>query len=282
MKIMAKSVTLTNGVEMPAIAYGTWNLSTDVSETIKSAIETGYRSIDTAYSYGNDFYVGKAIKTCGIPRNELFITNKVWNTFRGKDAVVEACKKSLKLMKSDYFDLYLIHWPEPITNKDWKEINSSTWEGMEELYRLGIVRSIGVSNFLPHHIEALVENKASVMPMVNQFEFHPGKFSGETLDFCAENGIVAEGWSPLGSGEVLNSSIIKDLSKKYSCTAAQICLKWVESKNVIPIPRSKDALRMKENLFLPDFEIHPDDIKLLDQIKNIGCSIYIPDVNHPQ
>ncbi len=275
------NLILNNNIEIPDVAFGTWNLTSDIKEIVNDAINIGYRSIDTAYSYGNDFQVGKAIKSCGLSRKELFITNKVWNTFRGKEATVNACKKSLKLMKLDYFDLYLIHWPEPVTNPDWKQINLSTWQGMEELYESGIVRAIGVSNFCPHHIEALIDSGISVKPMVNQIEFHPGMFPKETYDYCERNKIVVQGWSPTGSGAVLTHPTILQLSQKYSCSPAQICLKWLQSKNVIPVSRSKSKIHMEENFFLPDFNFIDQDIKLLDEMTNVGCSPYVPDVNHP-
>lgn len=276
-----ETILLNNKIEMPKSTFGTWNLTSDIKDTVIKAINVGYRSIDTAYSYGNDFQVGKAIKNCGLLREELFITNKVWNTFRGKEATINACKKSLKLMKLDYFDLYLIHWPEPITNPDWIQINLSTWNGMEELYKNGLVRAIGVSNFLPHHIDGLLSNGIAVKPMVNQIEFHPGMFPKETYEYCLRNEIAVQGWSPVGSGEVLNHPTILELAEKYSCTPSQICLKWLQSKNVIPVSRSKSVVHMTENLILPQFDFNDSDIKTLDDLHDIGCSPFVPDVNHP-
>ena len=166
-------IELKNGIRMPAIGYGTWHLSPGKSttEAVTAAIDCGYRLIDTAYSYGNDFYIGKAIRASGISRDQLFITNKAWQTFQTGTAVFEGCRKSLSLMKLTYFDLYLVHWPVPITQIDWKEANREVWSGMERLYREGYVKAIGVSNFLPHHIEALKEHNIQVEPMVNQIEF---------------------------------------------------------------------------------------------------------------
>lgn len=275
------NLLLSNGVEIPSIGYGTWNLENNVAETVKTAFDIGYRSIDAAYSYGNDFYVGKAIKNSGIPREDLFITNKVWKTFYGKDLTIQACKKSLKFMKLDYFDLYLIHWPVPINQENWAEINSSTWEGMEALYKEGLVRSIGLSNFLPHHIDKLYENGLTVEPMVNQIEFHPGKNQTDILEYCTDRKIVVEGWSPLGRAEVLNTPVLMELSKKYECTTAQLCLKWSMQKGIIPIPRSSNPDRMRENFSIPDFSIQDDDCREIDKLTNIGCSVFIPDVNIP-
>ena len=267
---------------MPPVLYGTWHLNEGVAETVKTAIEIGYRGIDSAYSYGNDFQVGKAIKACGLLRSEIFVTNKVWNSFRGRQAVVEACKKSLRLMKMEYFDLYLIHWPEPVTNPDWADINSDTWQGMEVLYGEGLVRAIGVSNFLPHHLYSLLSNGAAVCPMVNQIEFHPGRFQDDVLRWCSDKKIIVEGWSPLGSGGLLHHPLLISIAEKYHCSVAQVVLVWAVQKGVVPIPRSSDSGRMRENLFLPRLQLQEEDIVAIEQLHDIGCSEYVPDVKHPK
>lgn len=275
---------LKNGVAMPALGYGTWQLGPgkETTQAVVEAIRCGYRHIDTAYSYGNDFYVGKAIKAANISRNELFIANKVWRTNQTSASVVESCKKTLKLMKLDYFDLYFVHWPVSITQNCWKEVNREVWLGMEQLYQEGIVRAIGVSNFLPHHIQALEEYDIQVEPMVNQIEFHPGHFSRQTLEFCKSREIVVQGWSPLGGAAVLHHDVLLNMAEKYHKKTAQICLRWALQHGVAPIPRSKDSLRMTENLNVFDFEIGQKDMELIDSIENLGCSQYVPDICHPQ
>ncbi len=281
---MDKYVSLRNGVLMPTIGYGTWQLPSgkETTRSVIAAIECGYRYIDTAYSYGNDFYVGKAIKETGTVRNDLFVANKVYHTFQNSSAVVECCKKSLKLMKLDYFDLYLIHWPAPVTKEGWKEINSEMWSGMEQLYREGCVRSVGTSNFLPHHLEALKEYGAQTYPMVNQVEFHPGCLKEQILEYCHNHQIVVQGWSPLGSSQLLNNQLILELAKKYQKTPAQICLGWALQHNVIPVPRSQNPERMANNLDVYDINITAEDMMLLDSLDRIACSQYIPDVCHPE
>ena len=273
---------LSNHVRIPSLAYGTWKLENNVAETVGTAIDTGYRSIDTAYSYGNDFYVGKAIKKSGFSREELFITNKVWNSFRGKESTVEAFKKSLRLMKLNYFDLYLIHWPAPITQENWAEINLSTWEGMEELYKEGLVRSVGVSNFKIHHLKKLLDGNISVKPMVNQIELHPGYYQKDLVDFCKENNILVEGWSPFGSGQVLSNSILVNLSQKYKCTPAQLCLNWAADKKIIPVARTQNAERMKENLFFPEINLSEEDTLCIDSLSDVGFSGFDADLSVPE
>ena len=278
-----KDLALKNGISMPPIAFGCWHLEmgADTKNTVIQAINCGYRSFDTAYSYGNDYYVARGLKESGIARNELFITSKVWNSFRGKENVLACCKKSLHLMKMDYFDLYLIHWPSPITQINWIETNLSTWEGMEQLYKDGLVRAIGVSNFAIHHLQALIDCDISYVPMVNQIEFHPGYYPEKLLQYCHHHQIAVEGWSPLGSGEVLKNPLIIDLSVKYSCSVSQICLSWAINKGVIPIPRTRKACRMMENINAMALKLEPEDIEKIDALERIGWSGFDADYNQP-
>ncbi len=268
--------------QLPAIGYGTWRLPAGRAcvEAVTAAIDAGYRLIDTAYSYGNDFSVGKAIKGCAVPRDELAITNKAWNSFAGAE-VGECCRKSLKLMKLDYFDLYLLHWPVSIHTPDWKQQNYERWRAMEQLYREGFVRAIGVSNFLPHHLAALEECGAEITPMVNQVEFHPGCYQKEVLEVCHSRGISMQGWSPLGSAALLQHPLIAALAERYGKTPAQICLHWAVQHGVTPVPRSSSAERMAENLRIFDFELRDEDMQQLNDLAGVGCSEYSPDINHP-
>jgi diketogulonate reductase-like aldo/keto reductase len=270
--------TLRNGTYIPSIGYGTWKLENGAAtvQSVSNAIECGYRHIDTAAAYGNGFSIGKAIKNCGTERKSLFISNKLWNAARG-DLTCDACKKNLKLMKLDYFDLFLIHWPaSPAVHSDWKDINALTWSQMELLYNEGTVKSIGVSNFLPRHLEALKEN-SQIVPMVNQIEFHPGYYQKETLDYCNTNGILVAAWSPLGSGQLLDSPIINKLAKKYMKSPAQICIKWCLQHGVLPIVKSQNPIRMKENIDIENFELSNEDMSELDNMPRTAYSGLNPD-----
>jgi len=272
-------VVLNDGNVMPQIAYGTWRIENGnpTTEAVMQAIENGYRHIDTAAAYGNDYAVGKAIKKCGVSRDSLFITNKLWNSYRGYEETIMACKRTLKLMKLEYLDEYLIHWPASSAVYDnWDEINSETWRGMEMLQKEGLVKSIGVSNFLPHHLNALLQN-ATVPPAVNQFEMHPGKNQADLVSFCQEKGIAPMAWSPLGHGEVLSSPIIYELSQKYNKSAAQICLRYVLQKGLCLVTRSVNKERMLENLAVSDYILETEDMLKIDSIEGLGDTGLHPD-----
>ena len=274
----------TNFLNIPNIIFGTWKLGlgNETIESVKKAISVGFRGIDSAYSYSNDFFTGKAIKGCDVPRENLFITNKVWKTFQGKDAVIEACKKSLKLMKLDYFDLYLVHWPVSINSPNWERINHETWLGMEYLYKNGLVKAIGVSNFLPHHIQSLIDRGITILPMVNQIEYHIGYTQSESVDYCKEKGILLEAWSPLGSGTLLNNKLIKTIAEKKQVTPALICLRYVIEKGIIPVVRSSNEQRMLQNLQVFNFSLTKDELLQLDNINGEGFSGFHPDFNQPK
>lgn len=270
---------LNDGNEMPIMAYGTWRIENGnpTTEAVIQAIETGYRHIDTAAAYGNDFAVGKAIKKCGIPRDELFITNKLWNSYRGYEEAIEACKRTLKLMKLEYLDAYLIHWPASSAKHDnWEELNLETWRGLEQLQKDGLVRSIGVSNFLPHHLEGIIAN-GTVCPAINQFEMHPGKNQSELIGFCKKNGIEPMAWSPLGHGAVLEHTTILSLSEKYRVTPAQICLRYILDQDMSLVTRSVRAERMQENLDVKNFELEESDVEKIDMIEGLGDTGLHPD-----
>lgn len=270
--------TLNNGYEIPKFGFGTY-LAEDKTliESVKIAINSGYRLIDTAAFYNNESALGFAIKDSEIDRNELFITSKVWNTDRGYKQTKLAFEKSLNNLKLDYLDLYLIHWPankKQFSNA--KEINAQTWKAMEELYLEGKIKAIGLSNFLPHHIEELKET-AKIMPMVNQIEFHPGFAQVELVKYCQKNNIIVEAWSPLGRSDSLNNKAIKSLSRKYDKTPAQIILRWIVQQNIIPLPKSTTPSRIIENINIFDFELDNDDIELINNIKESNAECANPD-----
>ena len=273
-----RTMKLNNGVTIPSIGYGTWQSpdSEITVEGVKTAVSVGYRHIDAAAVYGNEQNVGKGIAECGIPREELFITSKVWNTERGYEKTLAAFEKTIKDLGVSYLDLYLIHWPAASHMFDnWEEINLETWRAMTDLYKAGKIRAIGVSNFKPHHLKALMETE--IKPMVNQIEFHPGLLQKDTISFCRENGILTEGWSPLGTGRMLNNPVLMEIAEKYGRTPAQICIRWCIQHNVLPLPKSVTPSRIKENLKVFDFGIDTEDMERIDALNNFGGSGLNPD-----
>ncbi|MDE7413346.1 MAG: aldo/keto reductase [Muribaculaceae bacterium] len=270
---------LSNGVEIPVIGYGTYKVSEghDGVQAVTDALKAGYRLIDTAALYGNESEVGSAIEESGIERSELFVTSKVANGDRGYDSTLRAFERSLELLKLDYLDLYLIHWPASEARfPDWKKINAETWRAMEKLLEDGKVRAIGVSNFMPLHLDALTE-RASVLPMVNQIEYHPGCMQPEVVEWCNQHAVLVEGWSPLGRTRVLENPLLIDLAGKYHKTSAQICLRWAVQNGVVPLPKSVNPERMKTNLDIFDFTISEEDMNLISGMLPTGESGLTPD-----
>ncbi|MDR3234356.1 MAG: aldo/keto reductase [Planctomycetaceae bacterium] len=282
MKSLSDVFTLANGVSIPCVGFGTWQVPDEASTVsiIKYAVNTGYRHIDTAAAYYNEKSVGKAVKECGVPRDKLFITSKLWNDDRnlGYDQVMKAFALTLENLGMDYLDLYLIHWPanEKQFGDKWKAMNTEAWKALEKLYSDKKIRSIGVSNFLVKHLEALLPT-AAVKPMVNQIEFHPGFMQNETFEFCKKNGIQAEAWSPLGSGKVLGDQRLKTIADKYGKTAAQLCVRWVLQHGVLPLPKSVTENRVAENTAVFDFEISAADVELIDALPFFGGSGFYPE-----
>ena len=251
---------MTNGVNMPYFGLGVFKTQDglEVENAVKWAIEAGYRHIDTAAIYNNERGVGNAIKASGIPRNELFITTKIWNDNQRNATVIEGFEESLKLLQTDYVDLYLIHWPV-------KEKFSDTWRVIEELYRSGRVRAIGVSNFLQHHLEELFKT-TRIMPMVNQVECHPHLVQQPLIDFCQSHNIVYEAWSPIMRGKVNEIPLFSELSLKYHKSPVQIVLRWDLQKGIVTIPKSVHKERIEHNADIFDFELTDEDIRLIDTL----------------
>ncbi|MDY3368058.1 aldo/keto reductase, partial [Zhenhengia yiwuensis] len=271
-KNLQDTYTLANDVQIPCIGFGTWqtpNGETAIN-SVKAALKAGYRHIDTAACYGNEASVGQAIKESGVPREEIFVTSKVWNTERGYEKTLAAFETTMEKLDLDYVDLYLIHWPAAANQfENWKEINAQTWRALEELYIEGKVKAIGVSNFLPHHLEALLEG-VKVVPMVNQIEYHPGFMQAESVAFCKAHNILVEAWSPLGTGNVLNNETLIMMAQKYSKTVAQICIRWVLQHGLLPLPKSITESRVIENTEVFDFEIKDEDMAIIDAIPFCG------------
>jgi diketogulonate reductase-like aldo/keto reductase len=268
------SYKLSNNIELPNIGYGTWRLKNneDTIEIIKNAVSSGYRLFDTAIAYGNIETIGKGLKESKIKREELFITSKLWNDSRKYDDVIKACKDTIKKLDCKYLDLYLIHWPaSPALFDDWVEKNNETWKAFEYLYEKGLVKAIGVCNFKVHQLEPLLKS-AKIPPMVNQIEYHVGQTQQDIVDYCFKNNIVVEAWSPLGSGKMLKVEELQKIAEKYGVTTAQLCIKFCLQNNVLPIPKSKDKDRMKNNLDVDSFTISDEDMKLLNEMPYLGGS----------
>lgn len=257
------SIKLNNGIYIPSVGFGTSLITGDECiRTIKTAIEVGYRHIDTASAYKNEVEIGKAIKMSNIDRKNLFITSKVWKDSMGYDNTLKSFETSLENLDLEYIDLFLIHWPK---NND-EYLNKETWRALERLYRDGKVKAIGVSNFLKKHLEMILDN-ASIIPAVNQIEFHPGLIRKDTIEFCKNNNIVLEAWAPLGKGKMLKNETLIKIAKKYDKSVAQLCLKWCLQNEVIPLPKSEKKERMIQNLNLFDFEISKEDMNTINNME---------------
>ncbi|WP_223634610.1 aldo/keto reductase [Planococcus sp. 4-30] len=249
------TVTLNNGVKMPVMGLGVFKVEDGnvVTQAVKDAIKNGYRSIDTASFYDNEAGVGLGIKESGIPREELFVTTKVWNGDHGYENTLNAFEISLEKLGLEYLDLYLIHWP--VRGK-----YTDTWKALEKLYHDGKVRAIGVSNFNIHHLEDIL-NEGKVKPVINQVEYHPHLTQVELREFCVREGIQMEAWSPLKKGELLTDPVIQKLAEKHQKTPAQIILRWDIQNNVITIPKSIKEHRIVENADIFDFSLTEEDMQ---------------------
>lgn len=276
---LAACRTLANGVKIPCIGYGTWQTPEgDVArDSVKKALELGYRHVDTATVYGNEASVGEGIRLSGVRREDVFLTTKQWTNERGFDNTVAAAERALKTLGVDYLDLYLVHWPAvEKLSPDWAAINAETWRGFEKLYKDGKVRAIGVSNFMPAQLAALKEC-AEVQPMVDQMEFHPGYIQRNVLDYCRENGIVVEAWSPLGSGRLLADPLVNEIGAAHGKSAAQTCVRYALQHGIVPLPKSVTPERIAANADVFDFALTDAEMAALDAMPETGYSGYHPD-----
>lgn len=250
-------IKLNNGIEIPRLGLGTYRITSqkEVNRAIHSAFDCGYRLIDTASAYGNEREIGNAIKEYPIDREEIFITTKLGNTDHGYEAALKAFDESLRKLNCDYIDLYLIHWPV--------KGRIESWKAMEKLLEQGKCKSIGVSNFMISHLEQLLQN-TSVIPAVNQIEFNPFMYDTDVYNYCINKNIIVEAYTPITKDKRFSHKVIKQLSKKYEKTPAQIMLRWSLQKDVVVIPKSSNPKRIKENAEIFDFEIEKEDMEKLD------------------
>lgn len=262
MKTEIPSIQLNNDVQMPQFGLGVWQMDDgdEVEAAVLAALKAGYRLIDTAAVYGNELGVGRAIRKSGIPREEIFITTKLWNSDQGKDNVRKAFNESLEKLGIEYVDLYLIHWPVPS-----KGLYVETWKEMEKLYEEGKVRAIGVSNFHPEHLDTLLA-EASIVPAVNQIELHPYFPQHKLREYCKAKGIHVESWSPIGGsrGSLLEDSVLQNIGDKYGKTPAQVAIRWHIQNGLVVIPKSSNKERIGQNIDVFDFELSDEDMAQID------------------
>lgn len=251
-------VVLHNGVEMPAFGLGVYKVEggSQIEETIRTALDIGYRLIDTASFYQNEEGVGRAIRNSSVPREDLFITTKVWNTEQGYESTLKAFEESISKLGLDYVDLYLVHWPV-------KGKYLETWRALETLYRQGRVRAIGVSNFKIHHLDDLMAHSKE-KPTVNQVELHPLLSQEELRNFCGNHDIKIEAWSPLSRGRFLDEEVLKKISQSHAKTPAQVILRWHLQNEIIAIPKSVTPSRLKENADVFDFELSRTEMETIN------------------
>lgn len=269
MSTFSSKITLNNGIEMPILGLGVFDSGESTAPAVQCAIQNGYRLIDTAAFYGNEREVGEGVKSSGVPREEIFVTTKVWNDMQREGRQRESFEKSLRALDMEYVDLYLVHWPIP------GKIHE-TWKVLERLYEEKLVRAIGVSNFLEHHLEEL-DTQANIAPAVDQFECHPHLIRKELREYCRARGIVPEAWSPLGRGEALAEPLLKKLSEKYGRTPAQIVLRYHVQNGVVPIPKSVHPERICQNKEVFDFALSPEEMA---DIEKLDCGDMHGDPDH--
>lgn len=257
MNNLKESARLNNGVVIPKIGFGTFKIEdgANVRSAVLSALETGYRHIDTAAIYDNEKGVGEAVRESGIPRKELFITGKLWNSDHGYDSVFKAFNKSLKLLGVDYLDLYLIHWPKPL--------NKESWKALIKINEDRGTRAIGVSNFQVPHLDEIIED-SGVVPSVNQVELHPSFNQKKLRSYCADKNIIIEAWGPLMQGRIFSEPLFKELSKQYNKTIAQIALRWHYQLDVVTLPKSVNPDRIRANCEIFDFTVSDEDMERIN------------------
>ena len=276
---LADKLVLSNGVQMPGIGFGTWQVPTDstLENAVSAALKLGYRFFDTAQIYGNASAIGRGVLLSDLPRAEIFISSKIWTSHRSYDGVMRAFTDIIEQLKTTYLDQLLIHWPatqgEPMI---WQSQNAGTWRALEDLYEQGAVKVIGVSNFLPHHLVPLLA-RARIRPMVNQLEIHPGYPQFAAVNFCFKQNIAVQAWSPLGRGGLTHHPLLIELGEKYGVSPALIALRWSLQHGFIPVVKALDAEHMKSNLDAFGLTLEDEDMTRLDTMQQVAFSGLHPD-----
>jgi diketogulonate reductase-like aldo/keto reductase len=276
---LTDTYTLNNGVKIPIIGFGTWQTPSGevAKKSVLAAINAGYRHIDTAAAYGNEESVGAGIKASGINRQDLFVTSKLWNQNHGYKRTKAAIDASLTRLGLDYLDLYLIHWPNPVAMRDhWAELNSESWQAMEEAVRAGKIRAIGVSNFRKRHLDALLEN-AEIKPAVNQNFLNPSDLQPELVAENKKLGLLNEAYSPLGTGGLLKNETVQQLASETGKSPAQVLIRWSLQQGFLPLPKSVHPEYIKANADVFDFELSPEQMKTLDNLHGVAGTALDPD-----
>lgn len=276
---LTDTYTLSNGVEIPIVGFGTWQTPSGevAKDSVKAALDAGYRHIDTAAIYGNETSVGEGLKASGVDRHDIFLTTKLWNSDRGYDNTLKAIDTSLAKLGTDYVDLYLIHWGNPKAFRDnWQESNAETWRAMEEILKSGKARAIGVSNMRVKHLEELFKT-ANTKPMVNQLFLNPSDMQEEVTKFDTDNGILNEAYSPLGTGKIFGVPELQKMAERYGKSVAQLVLRWSLQHDFLPLPKSVHAERIQENAQLFDFELSHHDMELIDGLHGVAGLAQDPD-----
>ena len=267
--------SLQSGVRIPALGFGTYKAGDPA--ILRAAVEAGYRLFDSASFYGTEAALGESVRTSGISREEFFLSTKLWKTEMGYENAKAALRRSLETLGTEYLDLYLIHWPKPTPDyPEWRELIRGTWRAMEESVRAGIVRSIGVSNFLPHHLEVLLAD-ARILPDVNQLEFHPGYTQKAAADYCREHKIRVQAWSPLGRLRMIEDPLLAEIAASHGVSPAQVCLRYAVEEGVIPLPKASAPERMRENLDVFSFSLTAEEKMRLATMPPVGWSGEHPD-----
>ena len=262
MKSLKDPYIMHNGVAIPSVGFGTWQAPNgpETVAAVKEALAAGYRHIDTAAGYGNEESVGIAVRESGLDRKDVFVTSKLNNPDHGYKETLAAFERTMSRLNLDYLDLFLIHWPNPIKFRhNWQETNAGSWQAFEELYQAGRIRSIGVSNFMPRHLDELLKT-AKIVPMVNQIRLCPGDTQEVTVDYSRKLKIILEAYSPLGTGKIFAVPELAEIAAKYGKTAAQVSLRWSLQRGYLPLPKSMTPSRIRENIDLFDFELSTDDM----------------------
>lgn len=268
---LTSTYKLSNGVEIPIIGFGTWQTPDGevARASVEIALKNGYRHIDTAEAYGNEASVGQGILDSGVPRGEIYLTSKLWNSYRGYDETIAAFNESLNKLKTDYLDLFLIHWANPIKFRDnWEEANAESWRAMEDLYKDGKIKAIGVSNFRTHHLEELAKTQ-TIQPMVNQMFLAPGELQAKEVAYATAHGMQLEAYSPLGTGKIFQNPTMQKIAKETGKSVAQVAIKWSLAHGFLPLPKSVHETFIIENADVFDFELTPEQIKEINELDGI-------------